>query len=86
MNKTNLITFALLIAILAAVIITPILPFAFETPSKGYVNDHNFEDDTRPSITGSDERTAAEPRITDSVVENLPTKQELVQNPDKGNY
>ena len=72
MNKTNLITFALLIAILAAVIITARIPFAFETPSKGSVTDHYFEDVASPGITGSDARTTADPSITDSVAEYLP--------------
>ena len=86
MNKTNLITFALLIAILAAFIITAIIPFAFDTPSKGSVTDHYFEDVASPGLTGTDARTAADPSITDSFVEYLPTNPELVQNPDNGNY
>ena len=86
MNTHHHITFALLIAILVAVIITAIIPFAFETPSKGSVTDHYFEDVASPGITGTDARTAADPSITDSVVEYLPTNPELVQNSDNWHY
>ena len=73
MNKTNLITFALLIAILAAVIITAIIPFAFENPSMGSVTDHYFEYVPSTGITGTDARTADDHRFSNSVVEYMPT-------------
>ena len=43
LNKTNLITFALLIAILAAVIITGIIPFAFAQITQNPDNGHYYE-------------------------------------------